>query len=74
MENVNFMFCYESGNEPFQGFQITSLKIPISSQSLLVVDKSFCECDMSPPALSGFHVISRGQTGKCSKKNEWLNW
>lgn len=24
---------------------------------------------MSPPALSGLHVISGGQTGKCSKKN-----
>lgn len=24
---------------------------------------------MSPPALSGLHLISRGQTGKCSKEN-----
>lgn len=69
MENVNFISDGESGNEPFWGFQIISLKISISSQSLLVGDKGFFECDMSPPALTGLHVISRGRTGKCSKKN-----
>lgn len=61
MENVNFISGGESENEPFWGFQIISLKISISSQSLLVGDKGFFECDMSPPALTGLHVFQEGE-------------
>lgn len=76
MENVNFMFCYESGNKSF-GFSNNFIRV-LTSQSLLVTEEGLFERDVGLPGLSGSHVLQEGKLedvqGRMSQQEKFMKW